>query len=206
MASYSSDTLPTRIEYHSADLYNTDTMYNPADVRWDVLSDIMSSYYLHIYRIFGLNGVQSQHPPPTATHCTTAGSTRAESHTPTHPLWNNTTAGSRGRGARTPQLPQPPSITTGSTATTPVCSDSGIPSRSPPNPSPTMRAHVRDPHPGPTNKNASPPHTRRLVRDHHPGRTRSPSTTRTPQLTPSLVPVPPLGLTSAVATAKFRVT
>ena len=57
MASYSSDTLPTRIEYHSADLYNTDTMYNPPDVRWDVLSDIMSVYYLHIYRIFGLNGV-----------------------------------------------------------------------------------------------------------------------------------------------------
>ena len=57
MASYSLDTLPTRIEYHSADLYNTDTMYNPVDVCWDILSDIMSSYYLHIYRIFGLNGV-----------------------------------------------------------------------------------------------------------------------------------------------------
>ena len=58
MASYSSDTLPTRIEYHSADLYYTYTMYNLADVSWDVLNDIMSSYYLHIYWIFGLNGVQ----------------------------------------------------------------------------------------------------------------------------------------------------
>ena len=57
MASYSLDTLPTRIEYHSADLYYTYTMYNLADVRWDVLNDIMSLYYLHIYRIFGLNGV-----------------------------------------------------------------------------------------------------------------------------------------------------
>ena len=58
MASYSSDTLPTCIEYHSADLYDTYTMYNPADICWDVLSDIMSLYYLHIYRIFGLNGVE----------------------------------------------------------------------------------------------------------------------------------------------------
>ena len=57
MASYSSDTLPTCIEYHSADLYDTYTMYNPADIRWDVLSDIMSVYYLHIYRIFGLKGL-----------------------------------------------------------------------------------------------------------------------------------------------------
>ncbi|KIM78324.1 hypothetical protein PILCRDRAFT_595538 [Piloderma croceum F 1598] len=29
-------------------------MYNPPDVRWDVLIDIMSQYYLHIHRIFGL--------------------------------------------------------------------------------------------------------------------------------------------------------
>ena len=33
MAQKSSDILPTRIEYHSADLYYTYTMYNPADVR-----------------------------------------------------------------------------------------------------------------------------------------------------------------------------
>ena len=57
MASYSSDTLPTCIEYHSADLYDTYTMYNPADICWDVLSDIMSAYYLHIYQIFGLKGL-----------------------------------------------------------------------------------------------------------------------------------------------------
>ena len=57
MASYSSDMLPTRIEYHSADLYYTYTMYNLVDVRWDVLNDIMSLYYLHIYWIFRLNGV-----------------------------------------------------------------------------------------------------------------------------------------------------
>jgi len=32
-------------------------MYSPADIRSDVLNDIMSSYYLHNYRILGLNGV-----------------------------------------------------------------------------------------------------------------------------------------------------
>ena len=32
-------------------------MYNPADIRWDVLNDIMSSYYLHNHQILGLNGV-----------------------------------------------------------------------------------------------------------------------------------------------------
>ena len=48
MAPYSLDTLHTRIEYHSADPYDTYTMYHLADVRWDVLNDIMSSYYLHI--------------------------------------------------------------------------------------------------------------------------------------------------------------
>ena len=32
-------------------------MYNPADICWDVLNDIMSLYYLHIYRIFGLKGL-----------------------------------------------------------------------------------------------------------------------------------------------------
>ena len=57
MAHYSSDTLPTCIEYHSADRYDTYTMYNPADVCWDVLNDIMSSYYLRYYQIFRLNGV-----------------------------------------------------------------------------------------------------------------------------------------------------
>src|SRR5882762_5403937 len=62
MAQKSSDTLPTCIEYHSTDLYYTYTMYNPADVRWDVLNDIMSSYYLRYYRIFGLNGLQPVRP------------------------------------------------------------------------------------------------------------------------------------------------
>ena len=57
MASYSSDTLPTHIEYHSANLYYTYTMYNPVDIRWEVLNDIMSLYYLHIYHIFGLKGL-----------------------------------------------------------------------------------------------------------------------------------------------------
>jgi hypothetical protein len=32
-------------------------MYNPPDVRWDVLNDIMSQHYLHIQRIFGLKGL-----------------------------------------------------------------------------------------------------------------------------------------------------
>jgi hypothetical protein len=41
MTQKSSDMLPTRIEYHSADLYYTYTMYNPANVRWDVLNNIM---------------------------------------------------------------------------------------------------------------------------------------------------------------------
>ena len=57
MASYSLDMLPTHIEYHSTDLYYTYTMYNLADIRWDVLNDIMSLYYLHIYHIFGLKGL-----------------------------------------------------------------------------------------------------------------------------------------------------
>ena len=58
MASYSLDTLPTCIEYHSANLYYTYTMYNPVDIHWDVLNDIMSLYYLQIYRIFGLKGLE----------------------------------------------------------------------------------------------------------------------------------------------------
>ena len=66
MAQKSSDTLPTHIEYHSTDLYYTYTMYNPADIHWDVLNDIMSSYYLHYYRIFGLNGLAIDPKPNTA--------------------------------------------------------------------------------------------------------------------------------------------
>jgi hypothetical protein len=58
LAHYSSDTFSTRIEYLSTDPYNTYTIYNPADVRSDVLNDIMSSYYLRYYRIFGLNGLR----------------------------------------------------------------------------------------------------------------------------------------------------
>ena len=40
--------LLTSIKYHSTDPYNTYTMYNPVDIRWDVLNDIMSFYYLRI--------------------------------------------------------------------------------------------------------------------------------------------------------------
>jgi hypothetical protein len=36
-------------------------MYHPADIRWDVLNDIMSSYYLHNHQIFGLNALASEH-------------------------------------------------------------------------------------------------------------------------------------------------
>src|SRR5258705_5767443 len=42
------DTLSTCIEYHSANPYNTYTMYNSVDIHWDVLYDIMLSYYLPI--------------------------------------------------------------------------------------------------------------------------------------------------------------
>ena len=63
MAQKSSDTLPTCIEYHSTDLYYTYTMYNLADVRWDILNNIMSSYYLRYYRIFGLNGLYDTYSP-----------------------------------------------------------------------------------------------------------------------------------------------
>jgi len=58
MAPYSLDTLPTHIKYHSADLYHTYTMYHLVDVCWDILNNIMSSYYLHNYQIFGLNGLR----------------------------------------------------------------------------------------------------------------------------------------------------
>src|ERR1700676_2197869 len=52
-----SDTLGTCIRYCSADLYNTYTMYHPPDVRWHVLNDTMSQYYLCHHRIFGLNAL-----------------------------------------------------------------------------------------------------------------------------------------------------
>src|ERR1700683_2752942 len=55
---YPSDTLGTSIEYRSANLYNTYIMYNPADVRWHVLIDIISRYYPCYYRIFGLNALK----------------------------------------------------------------------------------------------------------------------------------------------------
>src|ERR1700683_3196827 len=58
---YPSDTLGTSIEYCSANLYNTYIMYNPANIRWHVLIDIMSQYYPCYYRIFRLNGVPLSH-------------------------------------------------------------------------------------------------------------------------------------------------
>src|SRR5882762_10991778 len=45
------------IKYCSADTYNTYIMYSPVDVRWHVLNDIMSEYYLRYYHILGLNDV-----------------------------------------------------------------------------------------------------------------------------------------------------
>jgi len=76
LAHYSSDTFSTHIEYPSADLYSTYTMYSPADIRSDVLNDIMSSYYLHNYRIFGLNGLRycPYHRPVTSDTPTRPGS------------------------------------------------------------------------------------------------------------------------------------
>src|ERR1700689_4358746 len=56
-----SDTLGTCIRYCSADLYNTYTMYHPPDVRWHVLNDTMSQYYLCHHRIFGLNALVYQY-------------------------------------------------------------------------------------------------------------------------------------------------
>ena len=35
-------------------------MYNPLDIRWHVLNNIMSQYYLCYYQIFRLNGVPSE--------------------------------------------------------------------------------------------------------------------------------------------------
>jgi hypothetical protein len=53
------DTLGTSIRYCAANLYNTYTMYHPPDVRWHILNDTMSQYYLHYYWILGLNGVNA---------------------------------------------------------------------------------------------------------------------------------------------------
>ena len=50
--------LHTYIKYHSADPCSTYIMYNSVDVRWHVLNNIMSQYYLHYCRVFGLNGVK----------------------------------------------------------------------------------------------------------------------------------------------------
>ena len=49
--------LSTRIKYCSADTYCTYTMYNPPDVCWHVLNNIMSQYYLRIQHVLGLNDV-----------------------------------------------------------------------------------------------------------------------------------------------------
>jgi hypothetical protein len=55
------DTHQTRcLQVFSIDLtmhYGTYTLYNLVDVRSGILSNIMSSHYLHIYHILGLNGV-----------------------------------------------------------------------------------------------------------------------------------------------------
>jgi hypothetical protein len=45
------------IKYFPADPYNTYTMYNPADICWHVLNNIMSEYYLCYYHIFWLNAL-----------------------------------------------------------------------------------------------------------------------------------------------------
>ena len=50
--------LHTCIEYVSADPLSTYIVYHPADVRWHVLNDTMSQYYLCYYRIFGLNALR----------------------------------------------------------------------------------------------------------------------------------------------------
>src|ERR1700729_1894353 len=54
-----SDTLGTCIRNCSANLYNTYTMYHLPDVRWYVLNDTMSQYYLCHHRIFGLNALKT---------------------------------------------------------------------------------------------------------------------------------------------------
>src|ERR1700692_4035203 len=67
-----SDTLGTSIRYCSADLYNTYTMYHPLDIRWHVLNDTMSQYYLNYYRILGLDGVFWQ-PIQHRRQCSSVG-------------------------------------------------------------------------------------------------------------------------------------
>jgi len=44
-------------------------MYNPADIRWDILNDIMSSYYLCYYQILGLNDVLIPPSLDEEQHC-----------------------------------------------------------------------------------------------------------------------------------------
>src|ERR1700684_3733737 len=63
-----SDMLGTSSRYCLADLYNTDTMYHPPDIHWHVLNDTMSQYYLHYYRILGLNGVVKHHQNSMPRH------------------------------------------------------------------------------------------------------------------------------------------
>ena len=45
------------IVYCSADVYDTYTKYNPADVHWDVLNHTMSQYNLHYNHILWLKGL-----------------------------------------------------------------------------------------------------------------------------------------------------
>ena len=49
------------ILYCSADIYDTYTKNNPADVRWDVLNHTMSQYNLHYNHILWLNCVGLNH-------------------------------------------------------------------------------------------------------------------------------------------------
>ena len=44
-------------QYYSADPVDPLPVYDPPDIRWHVLSGILSQYYLRYYRILGLNGV-----------------------------------------------------------------------------------------------------------------------------------------------------
>ena len=48
------------IVYCSADVYDTYTKYNPADVRWDILNHTMSQYNLHYNHILWLNCVHKE--------------------------------------------------------------------------------------------------------------------------------------------------
>ena len=44
-------------KYCSADMINILTEYNPADIRWDVLTGTLSQYFLWLFHILELNGV-----------------------------------------------------------------------------------------------------------------------------------------------------